>query len=238
MAARFGYRRPTIPSAGRDGKPYKIVKFATDVTAETLRSIDYAGQIKALHQSQAVIELALDGIILSANDKFLDAFGYSQSEIVGRPHSIFVEEAYRSSEDYRRFWEGLKRGEYQSGEYRRVAKNGAPVYIQASYNPISDRDGRPLKIVKFATDITLQVEDRLRRAELQSLVGRDLNDIGQATSDVAKQAEDAAKTATSVLTDVGAMISGADRMFNASDAISLQVGAGLVDRRPGLRPGR
>lgn len=144
------------------GQPYKVVKFATDITARKLRDADYEGQIAAIGKSMAVIEFSLDGKILNANSNFLDAIGYSLNEIVGQHHSMFVDPAQRQSTEYRRFWEKLGRGEYDSGQYMRIGKGGRQIWIQASYNPIVDAAGKCFKVVKFATDIT---EQKLRDAE-------------------------------------------------------------------------
>ncbi len=115
---------------------------------------DFYGQVTAIHKSQAVIEFKLDGTILHANENFLKAMGYSLEEIKGRHHSIFVDDAYRQSHEYREFWAKLNRGEYQSGEFKRLGKGGREVWIQASYNPILDLNGKPFKVVKYATDVT------------------------------------------------------------------------------------
>src|SRR6185503_19366368 len=104
--------------------------------------------------SQAIIEFATDGTILTANQNFLDVLGYALYEIKGRHHSMFVDPVYRDSEDYRRFWAALNRGEFQAAEYKRIGKGGREVWIQASYNPILDGSDKPFKVVKFATDIT------------------------------------------------------------------------------------
>ena len=96
----------------------------------------------------------MDGTIVTANDNFLKALGYTLEEIKGRHHSMFVDEAYRQSAEYREFWAKLNRGEYQAAEYKRLGKGGKEVWIQASYNPILDRRGKPFKVVKFATDVT------------------------------------------------------------------------------------
>ena len=101
-----------------------------------------------------MIEFNLDGTILTANDNFLQALGYSLSEITGRHHSMFVEPAERDGAEYREFWAALNRGEFQAGEYKRIGKGGKEVWIQASYNPILDINGKPFKVVKYATDIT------------------------------------------------------------------------------------
>lgn len=112
------------------------------------------GQLDAINKVQAVIEFDLDGNIRTANDNFLKALGYSQDEIKGRHHSILVDAQYRSSDEYRRFWEKLRRGESDSGRYLRLGKGDKPVWIDASYNPIADDTGKPYKVVKFANDVT------------------------------------------------------------------------------------
>ena len=103
---------------------------------------------------QAVIEFNMDGTIVTANENFLKALGYSLPEIQGKHHSMFVEASERDSAAYREFWAKLNRGEYQAAEYKRIGKGGKEVWIQASYNPILDPNGKPFKVVKFATDIT------------------------------------------------------------------------------------
>ena len=128
----------------------------TEVTIELERLVDLEGQIAAIGRSQAVIEFDLAGNVLTANANFCRVLGYSLDEIRGRPHAMFVEQGYRNSEAYRQFWMKLGRGEYDAGQYLRIGKDGREVWIQATYNPIRDRDGRTLRVVKYATDITDQ----------------------------------------------------------------------------------
>jgi methyl-accepting chemotaxis protein len=137
-----------------NGKPSKVVKFATDVTATKLQNADFQGQISAIGKAQAVIEFNLNGTIVSANDNFLNTLGYRFEEIKGQHHSMFVEPSYRSSSEYQQFWRDLGAGKFQAAEYKRIGKGGKEVWIQASYNPILDLNGKPFKVVKFATDIT------------------------------------------------------------------------------------
>ena len=139
-----------------DGKPAKVVKYATDITEQKMQAADFRGQIDAIGKSLAVIEFEPDGTIIHANENFLKALGYSQAEVVGKHHRIFVEADYRNSPEYSRFWQELKNGVYSSGEYKRIAKDGSDVWIQASYNPILDLNGQTIKVVKYATDITQQ----------------------------------------------------------------------------------
>ena len=145
------------PIMGLNGKPFKVVKYATDVTVQKLRNADFEGQIAAVGKAQAVIEFSLDGKVLSANDNFLKTLGYSLGEIQGQHHSMFVDSAYRESVEYRLFWDKLGRGEYDAGQYKRIAKGGKEVWIQASYNPILGLNGKPVKVVKYATDVTAEV---------------------------------------------------------------------------------
>ncbi len=145
------------PIMDMNGKPFKVVKYATDITVDKLRSADFEGQISAISKAQAVIEFKLDGTIVNANENFCKTLGYTLDEIKGKHHSMFAEPAYSASPEYRYFWDKLNRGEYDAGQYKRIGKGGKEVHIQASYNPIMDMNGKPFKVVKYATDITEQV---------------------------------------------------------------------------------
>ncbi|MEM7098671.1 MAG: methyl-accepting chemotaxis protein [Pseudomonadota bacterium] len=127
-----------------------------EVDRETLADLE--GQLAAIHRSQAVIEFDLRGNILTANENFLNTVGYSLEEIQGRHHSMFVEPGYANSEEYREFWQALGGGQFRSGEFHRIGKNGQDIWIQASYNAVKDQDGTPFKVVKYASDITGQKE--------------------------------------------------------------------------------
>jgi methyl-accepting chemotaxis protein len=142
------------PVFDASGKLTKIIKFAVDVTARKIANADYLGQIEAINKAQAVIEFNMDATIIRANQQFLDAVGYSLPEITGQHHRMFVDNAYAVSDEYRQFWAGLNQGHFQTGEYKRLGKGRKEVWLQASYNPILDLNGKPFKVVKFATDIT------------------------------------------------------------------------------------
>jgi methyl-accepting chemotaxis protein len=148
------------PVFNKDGEPAKVVKFATDISASKLERAEFEGKIAAINRVQAVIEFNLDGTVITANSNFLDAFGYDLDDIVGKHHRMFCEAAYADSPAYTEFWQKLGRGEYDCGEYKRVGKDGSDVWLQASYNPIFDPDGRCVKVVKFASDITQEVHRR------------------------------------------------------------------------------
>lgn len=150
------------PIVDEKGAPFAVVQFATDITNQKLEAADYASQIEAIRKSQAVIEFRMDGTIISANQQFLHVMGYTLAEVRGRHHSMFVESADRDSVAYAQFWSRLNAGEYQRGEFRRLAKGGRGVWIEASYNPILDLNGKPLKVVKYAVDVTEKTTFRLR----------------------------------------------------------------------------
>jgi methyl-accepting chemotaxis protein len=155
------------PICDAAGKPVKVVKYATDITAQKLRAADIEGQLAAIGKAQAVIEFDLDGTVRTANDNFLRTLGYSLGEVQGRHHSLFVDVSEASSPGYRAFWQKLGRGEFDAGQYKRIGKGGKEVWIQATYNPIFDASGRPFKVVKYATDVTEQV---LLSRQLQAAV--------------------------------------------------------------------
>lgn len=144
------------PVLGENGKPAKVIKFATDITEVKQRNADFAGKMAALDRSQAIIEFDLSGRILQANDLFLQCVGYEREEVVGQHHRMFCDPTYARSTEYLSFWEHLGRGEFKSGEFRRVTKNGREIWLVASYNPIFGADGKPYKVVKFATEVTAQ----------------------------------------------------------------------------------
>ncbi|HET8870963.1 MAG TPA: methyl-accepting chemotaxis protein, partial [Aquabacterium sp.] len=158
------------PILDMNGKPFKVVKYATDITESKLQAANFAGQLEAINKAQAVIEFSLDGKILDANDNFLHTLGYSLNEIKGQHHSMFVDPDYRNSVEYRLFWEKLGRGEYDAGQYKRMGRGGKEIWIQASYNPILDMNGKPFKVVKYATDVTAEVlaNQMLRQAVEQA----------------------------------------------------------------------
>ena len=153
------------PVLDAEGRVVKILKFATDVTAAKLVNAEYLGKVTAVDRSQAVIEFDLTGQILTANSNFLAVMGYTLAEVVGKHHRMFCDPAHAASEAYAHFWEQLGAGQYAAGEFDRVTKSGRTVWLQATYNPILDSEGNPLKIVKFATDVTAT---KLATAEIAS----------------------------------------------------------------------
>ena len=208
------------PLLDASGKPYKVVKFCSDITARKLQAADYEGQIAAIGKSNAVIHFHLDGTIITANPNFLDATGYTLDEITGRHHRMFVPEADRTSAAYAAFWEKLKRGEVQAGEFKRVRKGGKELWLQATYNPIFDAAGRPFKVVKFCTDITAQVR---MKAALKQTIDIDLGKVTQAIADSTGQISSAAMSSAATATNVQAVASAAEELVTSVREIGRRV---------------
>ena len=160
------------PVLGPDGKPRKVFMLASDVTQAKQRNARMEGKLAAIDKSQAVVEFALDGTIVHANENFLRVVGYALEEVAGQHHSIFVDPSYRGSPEYRAFWASLQSGEFLAGEFRRVGKGGAEVWLQATYNPILDASGKPQGVIKFATDVSALVAQR-EQIKILSLVANE-----------------------------------------------------------------
>ena len=188
------------PIADANGRPYKVVKYASDITAQKQANADVVGQLEAIHKSQAVIEFNLDGTIRTANANFLNTVGYSLAEIVGQHHSIFCDTAYKSGSEYREFWARLNRGEFQAGEFKRIGKGGREVWIQASYNPILDPSGKPFKVVKYATDITRQVAARQEMARIVASLTSSSDELAAVSQELGANAEETSAQAEVVST--------------------------------------
>jgi methyl-accepting chemotaxis protein len=215
------------PILDERGRPFKIVKFATDVTRQKLLSADNGGQIEAIEKSQAVIEFRMDGTIVKANQNFLDAVGYSLNEIAGRHHSMFVDPAERGSATYADFWARLNKGQYQAAEYRRIGKGGREIWIQASYNPILDLDGKPFKVVKYATDTTALAIGRMKATRARALIDSVASGSEEMSASIRESSETMVKsrlTATGAADRVQAADAQAQRLNDAAQAMG-----GIVD---------
>ncbi len=186
------------PIVDGNGKPFKVVKYATDITATKLRNADYEGQLAAIDKAQATIEFDLNGNILKVNENFLNAVGYSKDEVIGKNHSMFVDSETVASSEYRQFWTNLKAGQYLAAQFQRVGKAGREVWIQASFNPIYDVNGKLQKIVKYATDIT---EAKQRQMKMEA-------DIAERHRQDARAAEEMKVKVAQVLEVVNAVADG------------------------------
>jgi methyl-accepting chemotaxis protein len=204
------------------GKPFKVVKFATDVTADKLRAADFAGQIEAIGKSQAVIEFNMDGVVLNANENFLVTLGYSLADVQGKHHRMFMPSEDRDTAPYREFWAALNRGEFQSGEYKRVGRGGKEVWIQASYNPIRDLNGNPYKVVKYASDVTGQVIARMKSEKVRGLmesVAAGAEELNASVREISEAMSKSRETANNAVDRVEAADHQAQRLSDAADSM-------------------
>ncbi len=215
------------PIFGPTGRPFKVVKYANDITATMSRRADVLGQLAAIDKAQAVITFELDGTIRGANDNFLRTMGYSLDEIRGKHHSLFVSKDERGSPGYRAFWQKLGRGEFDAGQYQRIAKGGRKLSLQASYNPILDAAGKPLHVVKYATDITEQVSfaSQLRTAveETKTAVTATMN------GDLTKRISAADKTG-----EVATLCNGVNSLIDVLSTLIQQVRSTAGEVQAGL----
>ncbi|QKX00076.1 MULTISPECIES: PAS domain-containing methyl-accepting chemotaxis protein [unclassified Agrobacterium] len=214
----------------RRGRPVKVVKIATDITERKLRAAEDAGKIDALSRAQAIIEFSPEGEVLTANDNFLAALGYSLSEVQGRHHSMFCEPAYTQSPEYKQFWQKLAGGDLVADEFMRLGKGGRKVFIQASYNPIFDMNGKVFKVVKFATDVTGRVENVEKLAQcLNDLAEGDLAQnidkpfipsLERLRTDFNAASEKLKRAMTLVSENAGAISSGSNEIRSAADDLA------------------
>lgn len=158
------------PIKSLDGKVTKIVSYAIDITEQSIRDADNAGQLSSIDRAYGVVEFNMDSKVTRVNKNFLNMVGYSEQEVLGQSHSRLVEPAYANGHEYKEFWDKLRRGEFQAGVFKRIGKGGKEVWMQASYNPIADQQGRIVKVVKFANDITQQriADNALANAVLET----------------------------------------------------------------------
>lgn len=200
------------------GNVIKVIKLATDITEQKSRNLDFQGQLQAIGRSNAVIEFKMDGTVVSANDNFLKVVGYSMDEIKGKHHRMFVDQAYARSSEYAEFWNRLNNGEFFVGTYTRINKRGQEVYIQASYNPILDLNGNPVKVVKYALDMTeiIRVIKAMANGDLSLRCDTSV-DNGGLTSEINKALENL----NSVL---GNISQGSEIVAKSSDLLQKKVG--------------
>lgn len=210
------------PLKNNAGQITGVIKIASDITERKNRTANVEGQIDALHRAQAVIEFTPDGTIQTANKNFCDAVGYSLPEIKGRHHSIFVPQNEQGP-DYQSFWERLRAGEFQTAEYRRIGKGGKEIWIQATYNPILSANGDVVRVVKFATDITDEINNRTKRRNISSQVDTDLVRILEAVTSAASQITEASASARETAQSVENVAAGSNQLAASVNEISEQV---------------
>ncbi|MFC4236977.1 PAS domain S-box protein [Thalassospira xianhensis] len=205
------------PVFDRKGKVAKIVKFASDITARQEKLAELDGKVDAIGRSQAVIEFDLDGTIRDANDNFLSVMGYELSEIQGRHHRMFVEPEYARGADYADFWRDLRAGNFTAQQFKRIAKGGRVVWIEASYNPIFDANGVPYKVVKFATDVTEQVNLLI---DLKAMIDNNFSEIDQSLYQLDEKSVFAVSVSSETSANVQAVAAGSEELAASIAEIS------------------
>ncbi len=205
------------------GKTVRVMKLASVVTAQVVRAAADKALVAAIDRSQATIRFDLDGKILGANANFCQVMGYAEAEILGQHHSLFVAPAARGSAEYRAFWQQLREGRFASAEYCRYAKGGQAVWLQATYNPVFDAQGRVTGVVKIATDITARRQADQRAVARAEQVLRDLAAVSGAISTTSQQAGTALQAASATAENVHAVAAGAEELGSSIAEISRQM---------------
>ena len=211
------------PILDAQGKPFKVVQHSSDVTAQKLAAADFAGQIAAIDKAMAVVEFDMMGNVLQANENFLSTMGYRAEQVIGRHHSMFVEPGEAQSIDYRQFWERLGRSEYDADQYRLIGANGKQVWLQASYNPILDLNGKPYKVVTYATDITEQKGIAERVTQISSIVASAASEMRATAEGMARTAEETTRQAGSVASAAEVTSVNVRTVSSAGDELSASI---------------
>jgi len=207
----------------RDGEVSRVVKLATDTTAKRLERFDFESQVAAINESQCVIEFDLEGNILKANQNFLDFMGYESADVVGQHHSIFCTPELAASAEYRDFWDTLATGAFQVGEFHRRNATGEDIWLLASYNPVRDLDGKPLKVVKLASDITADVLKRRDREAIQNRILEEIDQVGGSVQVSQSNADEAVKASSDAAHNVTAVAAGAEELAASFTEINRSV---------------
>jgi methyl-accepting chemotaxis protein len=205
-----------------DGKTMALAS-VVDITARKRLDAEYMGRIMAINKSMAVVEFEMDGRLVTANENFVKGSGYSLDEIKGRHHSMFVDEAYSQSAEYKEFWAKLGRGEYQIGEFRRLGKGGRETWIQGSYNPILDENGRPIKVVKYATDVTAQVRMRKQLESLLCNIAENAQSLAGASEELTAVSQQMASSSEETRAQANVVSGAADHMSKNAQSVSKSV---------------
>lgn len=208
-----------FPVIDRRGRVKRVIKIAADISERVQSALEQEATINAISRSMAIISFTPEGIVLEANDNFLNATGYKRDEVIGRHHRMFCSEKLYKSDEYQRFWEKLNQGEFFSGQFPRLNRRGEPLWLRATYNPVFDSDGQLHKIVKFATDVTADVLRNQREQE-----------AAVHAWDMAVQTRGSAQTGATVIEnsilmidriaqEMGAVSSDVSQLNNQSDSI-------------------
>ncbi|WP_318656850.1 methyl-accepting chemotaxis protein [Pseudomonas capsici] len=220
------------PVLDAQGKPSKVVKYALDVTQKVMQDSESRGKLAAVDRAMAVCEFDLNGNVLTANNNFLNVMGYALNEIKGKHHRGFCEQGLVNSSEYGDFWRRLNQGEFFSGQFKRLGKHGKVVWLEATYNPVYDAEGKLFKIVKFASDITEHVE----KQEADSLGASRAYHISTETEKVAEQGtlviQETAREMRQIADSIGASAKLVGQLGSRSEQITAIVNTirGIADQ--------
>ena len=216
-----------IPLRGVDGQVRRILKLASDITARIRKAQVQDSLVNALNRSTAVIEFDLEGRVVNANENFLETMGYRLEDIRGQHHRMFCDPSEADAPDYRGFWQRLTQGEYISGRFRRLDRNGRTVWLRATYNPLFDARGRQYGVAKFATDVTeqtLQREEEHQAAQLAYVISQKTDESASAGAAVVRETvsvvQHIAGELQGVSQDIGALSQQSDRISSIVETIS------------------
>ncbi|WP_291843348.1 PAS domain-containing methyl-accepting chemotaxis protein [Maricaulis sp.] len=209
------------------GKVVRIVKLASDITERRVRRFRYQSTMDAIERSQALIRFDMQGNILAANDVFGEAMGYSAKEVEGKHHSMFCDPEMVRTQAYTDFWDQLRAGKFQAGEFKRFRKGGAEIWLQATYNPVFDFDGNPTSVVKLAIDVTASVRARLRRNEVREQVGRGLESVSRNIADAGHKTDQASNASGKAASMVQSVAAAAEELSASFQEVGQQVSGAL-----------
>lgn len=206
-----------FPVLDQQGQVSRVIKIASDITESRKQADRQQAILAALHRSQAVIEFTPDGVILDANDNFLNAVGYQLDQVKGEHHGIFCKpEFYQEHPD---FWRELAAGEYKSGQFERLGRDGNAIWLEATYNPILNDQGRVTRVIKFATDISEQVNRD--KAIHESAVAA--SSTSEETAQIARQGMDSLELAVATSGRIAEQVSQATEIMESLNTQSTSI---------------
>lgn len=206
-----------------NGKPIKVVKFATDISARNQKNNEYKAQVDAINKSQAVIEFDVSGTILDANAIFLETMKYQSDELIGKHHRVFVDETYRVSSAYKTFWDELRAGEFQTGEFKRLSKHGDEIWLKATYSPIFDMNGQVVKVIKVATNISEQANIFKAIKQSAKSLSKSSGDLTEISQQMSSNAEETAVQANVVSAAAEQVSKSLQTVANSSNELNLSI---------------
>ncbi|RKR00247.1 MULTISPECIES: methyl-accepting chemotaxis protein [Maricaulis] len=215
------------PVTDSAGKVVRIVKLASDITESRVRRFKFQSTMEAIERSQAMIRFDMQGNVLAANAAFGEAMGYSPAEVEGQHHAIFCDPEHVRTAAYREFWESLRAGNFQSGEYCRYRKDGSEIWLQATYNPVVDLDGKPISVIKLAIDVTASVHARQHRDHVRQQVGKGLETVSRNIAEAGTKTTSASTASGKAAQMVQSVAAAAEELSASFQEVGQQVTGAL-----------